>query len=106
MTSWHTRLEREAIKIFGGKPLRKYGTDGVIRGRPVEVRATRKDHRYRIQRNVHHQLVRNQGSYIFCDKGRCKKIPARQVSRLMGRGRWFKDRTYPHRFLEKKKVFT
>lgn len=107
MTSWHTLLERKAIKKYGGKPLIKYGYDGLIRGRPVEVRAIKKDNRFRIQRNVHRELVRNGGTYIFVDAitGRSRRIRAKQVSKLIGGGKWFKDRKYPHKFVRKRQIF-
>ena len=84
----------------------QYSFDGVIKGRPVEVRAVKKDHRFRIQQDVHRQLVANQGSYIFVNSaGRSKRVSARQVSARIGRGQWFKDRTYPHKFLMVDEVF-
>lgn len=104
--SWHTRIEKKAIKKFGGKPLEKYGFDGKIRGRPVEVRAVRKDDRFRIQRNVHKLLVAERGSYIFVDDdGSSKRIPAKEVSEMIGRKKWFEDRSYPHKFISKKQIF-
>jgi len=45
---WDTKLEKEVIKRYGGQPLKKYGYDGKIRGKPVEVRAARRDNRFRI----------------------------------------------------------
>lgn len=106
MGSWHTRLERKMIKKYGGKPLKKYGFDGKLWGRPVEVRSIRKDNRFRIQKDVHRSLVRGGGCYIFVDKrGRSRKVSAKSVSRRIGRGKWYKDRKYPHKFLRKKQVF-
>ena len=102
--NWHTRQERRVIKKHGGTPLIKYGYDGLIRNRPVEVRAVQKDNRFRIQKNVHKNLVRQNGSYIFCDKKSSKRVSAKQVSELIGRGRWYKDRNYPHKFLKTKEV--
>jgi len=105
MKSWHTKQEREVIKRYGGRPLVKYGYDGRINGRPVEVRSARKDHRYRIQRNVHQDLVRKSGSYIFCKAGKTKKVPAAKVSKMLPGGKWYKDRHYPHKFLKVNEVF-
>ena len=103
---WHTKKEREIIKKYHGKPLIKYGYDGIIRGKPVEVRAVRKDKRFRIQKNVHQNLVRKKGSYIFVNSnGHSKKITAKTVSKKIGNGKWFKDRKYPHKFLTKDKIF-
>ena len=103
--NWHTKQEREVIRKHGGKPLIKYGYDGVIDGKPVEVRSVRKDHRYRIQKDVHQTLVRRKGSYIFCKGNKTKKVPAKSVSRMMGKGHWYKDRDYPHRFVTDEDVW-
>lgn len=105
MKSWHTRQERKVIQNRGGTPLVKSGYDGMLRGRPVEVRSVREDDRYRIQQNTHETLVRERGSYIFCDSGRTKTVPAKEVSQIMGRGNWYKDRKYPHRFVKKEDIF-
>ena len=103
--NWHTRNERRIIRRYGGRPRISYGYDGTTRGRPVEVREARKDSRYRIQRNVHQQLVRQDGSYIFVSHGRSRRIPAKQVSGMMGSGPWYRDRRYPHKFVRKRQVF-
>ena len=71
---WHTKQERRVIKKHGGQPMVKLGTDGKLRGRPVEVRSVKKDNRYRIQKDVHQELVRKKGSYIFCAPGRSSKV--------------------------------
>lgn len=102
---WHTRQEKKVIKKHGGTPKRKYGTDGTLRGRPVEVRSVRKDKRFRIQKNVHNALVKRGGSYIFVKNGKSKRVSAKAVSRKLGPGKWYKDRKYPHRFLKVKDVF-
>ena len=97
---WHTAQERRVIKKHGGQPLVKLGTDGTLRGRPVEVRSVKKDNRYRIQKDTHQELVRKKGNYIFCAPGRPSKVvPASRVSKLLGSGAWFKDRKYPHKFV-------
>ena len=101
---WHTKQERKVIRKYGGTPLIKYGYDGKIRGRPVEVRAVRKDKRFRIQQNVHRDLVNKRGSYIFCDGSRSKRVGAKRVSALLSNGKWFKDRKYPHKFLKREQV--
>ena len=107
MTSWHTKQERKMIRKYGGKPLIKYGYDGLINGKPVEVRSVRKDHRYRIQKNVHQELVRKKGSYIFVKNGRSKRVKATKVSKKLGNGKWYKDRKpqYKHKFLKTEEVF-
>ena len=102
---WHTRQEKRIIEKFGGTPLKKFGTDGLIRGRPVEVRSCRKDSRYRIQQNTHKELIAKGGSYIFCAGNKTKRLPAKAVSGMLSKGRWFKDRSYPHKFVKKDQVF-
>lgn len=105
-TRWnHTAQERRVIRKHGGIPKRKYGTDGTLRGRPVEVRSIRKDDRYRIQQNIHRTLVRRDGRYIFVRGVRSKVVPARRVSRLLRRGPWFRDRKYPHKFLAEEDIW-
>lgn len=103
--SWHTNQERRVIRRYGGQPLIKSGFDGLINGKPVEVRSSRKDKRYRIQKDVHQNLVRKSGSYIFCKNGKTKRVPATKVSEMLPRGNWYKDRSYPHKFLEVDEVF-
>ncbi len=103
---WHTRIEQKVIKKYGGKPLVKQGYDGMLKGKPVEVRAVKKDNRYRIQQDVHRHLIANDGKYIFVNKhGQSKMIPAKAVSRKLDNGKWFKDRKYPHKFLGVEDVF-
>lgn len=104
--SWHTRQERRVILKHGGKPLVKSGTDGVLNGKPVEVRSVRKDKRYRIQKDTHRNLVRHRGSYIFVNgRGQSKVVRAARVSKLVGFGKWFKDRVYPHKFVKTKQIW-
>lgn len=103
--NWHSREERRVIRKHGGTPLTKYGTDGKLRGKPCEVRSARKDKRYRIQKNVHENLVNKGGSYIFVKGGKSKVVSAKRVSKKLGRGKWYKDRKYPHKFLPVNRVF-
>ena len=102
----HSAQERRIIRRKGGRPLRKYGTDGTLRGRPVEVRSVRKGDRYRIQRNTHREMIQERGSYIFVNRAeRSRRVPARRVSRMLGNGPWYKDRSYPHKFVRRRQVF-
>ena len=104
--NWHTRIEKSTIRKLGGTPYKKSGTDGILRGRPVEVRCIRKDNRFRIQKNVHKEMVAKNGRYIFVNSRRDTKIlPAKSVSKKIGNGEWLKDRKYPHKFINKKDVF-
>lgn len=105
--NWHTALERFLIDYFGGTPLVKYGYDGVIfDNRPVEVRVCRKDTRYRIQKDVHRDLIQKGGYYIFHTPGVAPLLfTAKQVNDMLKPGPWFKDRGYSHKFLKVRDVF-
>lgn len=104
--SWHTRAERKLVRKFHGKPKVSYGTDGKIGNKEVEVRCVRKDNRFRIQKNVHQRLVRKDGYYIFdAPNQKAKKVSAKRVSKMLPRGKWYKDRKYPHKFVTKKQVW-
>lgn len=102
---WHSKQEIQMIRRYGGTPMQKYGYDGMLNGKPVEVRSVRTDNRYRIQKDVHNNLIENNGSYIFVNDGRSKRMSARRVSQKIGRGKWYKDRRYPHKFLMVEDVF-
>ena len=102
---WHKRKEINVIKRYGGKPLRKIGYDGRLHGKAVEVKAARKDNRFRIGKKTHLHLVRKKGSYIFCGNGRTKRVSASRVTKLMPKGEWYKDRKYPHKFVTKKDIW-
>jgi hypothetical protein len=103
---WHTRKEKKLIREFGGKYLRKTGTDGIIFNKPVEVRIARKDHRLRIQRDTHLTLVRKNGFYILAARGKEPMLfTAKEVTRLLPRGIWMKDRNYPHKFIDISKIW-
>ena len=102
----HTAQEKRVIRRYGGVPLQKYGYDGTIRGKPVEVRSVKKDDRYRIQKDVHEELLRKKGYYIFVRKnGIAKKIRAKKIQELIRRLKWYKDRNYPHKFVKEEEVF-
>lgn len=108
MASWHTELEKRLIREFGGEPLEQFGPDGTLDGAPVEVRVAREDDRFRIGKDVHRELVREGGSYIFDDVGDRKpprRVPAADVSDILGPGTWFRDRDYPHRFVDVDDIF-
>lgn len=107
--SWHTKMERELIERFGGEWHQQYGVDGELAdGSPVEVRVARDDDRFRIGQAVHRELVRGGGSYIFDKVGDGKpprQVPASEVSTIMGRGKWYDDRDYPHKFVNVDDIF-
>ena len=105
--SWHTKRERELITSFGGEPKVQKGTDGVYRGKPVEVRCARKDRRFRIQKDTHEELMRDGGFYIFdAPKKDPVMVPASAVDGMMSDGEWYKDRSYPHKFVTVDQVYS
>ena len=66
----------------------------------------RKDSRYRIQRNTHREMVRKHSSYLFVDRSEhTRRIPAHSVSSMIGRRSWYKDRSYPHKFIKRSQVW-
>lgn len=96
------------IEERGGTWKQQYGVDGEINGRPVEARVAKKDDRFRLGKSVHQTLVREGGSYLFDKIGDGKppkRVPASEVDRKMGGGKWLEDRSYPHRFLPVDDVF-
>lgn len=98
---YDTKREQQLIYLFGGKPARKWGTDGTIyNNKPVEVRITRKDNRLRIGQRVHLELLRKNGFYIFDTPDHNPLLfTAAQVDEMLPPGRWYQDRKYPHKFI-------
>ena len=102
--SWHTKKEKAIISNRGGEVHQGYGYDGTIDGRPVEVRCVKRDSRYRIQEDVHKDLLKRDGSYLFNDGHKTTKLSAREVDEKLGDGKWYRDRDYPHKFLNADEV--
>lgn len=109
MPLWHTEEERRLLELFGGTWAGNVdGPDGTIGGRPAEVRVARDDDRFRIQEDVHRELVSERGNYVFDDVNDRlppKLVPATEVSDILGPGNWFDDRVYPHRFVTVDEIF-
>jgi len=104
--TWQPRSEKRLVQKYNGTHNSDINKgDGYIRGKVVEVKEVRKDHRFRINKDNHKYMVRNNGSYIFSDGSQSKRISAKKVSKLAGNGGWFKDRSYPHKFINKNKIF-
>lgn len=101
--SWHTQEEKKIISEMGGTPLTKYGTDGELNGKPVEVRSIRdkREKRYRLMKTTHDELLKNDGSYIFVLSGDAKIMDAKKVDKILKdkKRNWYKDRDYPHTFI-------
>ena len=104
--SWHTKRERELLTKFGCEVSKGPGYDGMKNGKPVEVRSQRKDNRFRIQKDTHQELVRKDGFYIFDSPNQDPvMIKAKDVSKMLPRGKWYTDRDYPHKFLTEKDIW-
>lgn len=98
---WHTQLEKELIREFGGTPTESFGADGMLGGEPVEVRAAKKEDRFRLNRDTHETLLDDGGSYIFddvTDNQPPRQVEAERVDDLLGDD-WFSDRGYEHQFV-------
>ena len=106
--NWHTEEEKRIIEKAGGKPLSKYGTDGILNGKPIEVRSIRskKETRYRLMKTTHKDLLKRGGCYIFSLRGKTKKVSAVAIDKIIAKRRWYKDRDYPHTFVYIKEIFT
>lgn len=107
MSDWHTRMEKNLIRRFGGTPKQKYGTDGTIDGDPVEVRLAKKEDRFRLNHDTHQKLVQNDGTYIFddvADNLPPREVEADTVDRMLGAD-WHSDRGYEHQFIQVDSIF-
>jgi len=104
---WHTELEKQLIREFGGRPTESFGPDGVIGGDPVEVRGAKKDDRFRLNRDTHEELLAEGGIYIFddvTDNQPPRQVPAARVDGLLGED-WHSDRGYQHQFVDVDSIF-
>ena len=97
------------IRKHGGTPLKQYGPDGIIRGKPVEVRSIKSptETRFRLMKSTHKELLKNNGKYIFNARGKEKTLTANKVQKILEQHKrnWYKDRTYPHTFIKIPEVF-
>ena len=103
-TSFHTKNENKIIKMLNAKK-QGLGADGIDQtGRPFEVRESVKTPKFRIQKDVHECLVKYKGYYILKRGKDVLKIDADNVSKLLKKSNWNKDRDYPYKFLHLKDV--
>ena len=101
---WHTQNEHAIIKAMNAKK-RGRGADGIDQdGFPFEIRESRKTPKFRLQRDVHEDLVRNDGYYLFKQGGNITKIFAKDVTPLLKKGEWSHDRAYPYKYLHCKDI--
>ena len=113
--TFHTKVEKSIIEDLGGTPLKKKGYDGILNGKPVEVRTYKKQRtpRFKIDKGQHDKLLDLNGNYIFVDvpNKRHKIITARKVDKLLdenGHG-WLTDKhdgkNWLHEYLWRNQVF-
>jgi len=108
MPDWHTKLEKELIREFGGTPTESYGPDGRMPdGDPVEVRAAKKEERFRLNRDTHDELLEDDGTYIFddvTDNQPPREVPADEIDARL-EDDWHSDRGYEHQFVGVDEIF-
>ena len=76
------------------------GPDGVDKdGVPFKIRESRRTPKYRLQKDVHEQLCKLNGYYLFKRGKTITKVDANDVTLLLKKGGWNRDRTYPYKFL-------
>ena len=81
------------------------GPDGIDKaGIPFEIRESKRTPKFRLQKNVHEELVKRAGYYIFKQGETMLKIDAKDVTPLLKPGPWSRDRVYPYKFLACKKI--
>ena len=103
-TSFHTINENNIIKILNAKKQGR-GADAIDpAGVPFEVRESKKTPKFRLQKDVHEHLVKNKGYYILKRGKDVLKIDADEVTKLLKKGDWNKDRYYPYKYLYCKDV--
>jgi hypothetical protein len=75
-------------------------------GDPVEVRAAKKEDRFRVNRDTHETLVEEDGTYIFDDVTDALppvEVPADEVDDDLNG--WHSDRGYEHAFVNVDEIF-
>jgi len=108
MPDWHTKMEKELVREFGGTPDRSFGPDGTMAdGDPVEVRLAKSEDRFRLNKDTHQELVAEDGSYIFDDvedNQPPREVSADRVDDRLGDD-WHSDRGYMHQFIGVDSIF-
>jgi len=106
-SDWHTDMEKELIRQFGGEPTETFGTDGTISAEPVEVRLAKKEDRFRLNKDTHETLLAQDGTYIFDDvqdNQPPRQIEADEIDDRLGED-WHSDRGYMHQFVQVDNLF-
>ena len=102
-------VERRAVRMAGGHVNKRLdGPDGrsILFNKPIEVKYALKDHRFRINRRDHEQMLRENGTYIFIHGNAKRQLSAQQVDSLLAYD-WMVDRApqYSHSFVFVKDIF-
>ena len=105
MVNWHTQNERAIVRKLKAKPNGKGADAALANGTPFEVREAKSSDKFRIGKEVHLDLVRRKGFYVFKKGRKTKRLSASAVTKLMKPGRWWTDRKFPYKFLSVKDVF-
>ena len=105
MVNWHTKNERAIVQKLKGKPNGKGADATLANGKPFEVHEARSTNRFRIGKEVHLDLVKRKGFYVFKQGRKTKRMAATAVTKLMAPGRWWTDRKYPYKFVYTHDVF-
>jgi len=101
---WHTKNEHAIIKSMNAQRLGR-GPDGIDQdGVPFEVRESKKTPKFRLQKNVHEELCEREGYYLFKRGETITKMFANNVTCLLKKGAWSRDRVYPYKFLHLRDV--
>lgn len=105
----YLNVERRAVRMAGGHVNKQLnGPDGrsILFNKPIEVKYASKDHRFRVNRIDHEQMLRENGTYIFIHGNSKRQMSAQQANSLLAYG-WLHDRhpNYDHSFIFVKDVF-
>ena len=65
MVNWHTQNERAIARKLKAKPNGKGADSALANGTPFEVREAKSSDKFRIGKEVHLDLVRRKGFYVF-----------------------------------------
>ena len=101
---WHTKNEHAIIRAVGATRQGR-GIDAIdSQGIPFEVRESKKTPKYRLQKDVHEELCRRDGYYLLKKGGNITKMFANDVTCLLKKGDWSRDRNYPYKYLHVRDV--
>ena len=101
---WHTKNEHAIIRAVGATRQGR-GVDAVdSQGIPFEVRESKKTPKFRLQKDVHEELCNREGYYLLKKGENITKMFANDVTCLLKKGAWSRDRHYRYKFLHMRDV--